>query len=144
MSMAADLDGGYAIRAAHIGETDDRRIAVTRTVARMIVGPLVEAGCRIRPPGKWAEGSLLEREHPPWTLTILLGRDKFGGGLGVNAARWMDPQHVEYYPFGTVKLPRGQIRYSTQRELEKASEQWREILLSVVLPWGTGIHARAG
>jgi hypothetical protein len=139
MSAAADLDGGYAIRAAHIGEDDNRRIAVTRTVARMIIGPLVAAGCRIRPPGNWAEGSHLERTEPPWTLSILLGRDKFGGGLGVNAGRWTDPQNVEYYSFGNVKLPRAQIRYSTQRELEKACEQWREILLSFVLPWGAGI-----
>jgi hypothetical protein len=144
MSAAADLDAGYAIRAAHIGEEDTRRITVTSTVARVIIRPLVAAGCRIRPPGKWAEGSSLERTDQPWTVTMLLSRDKFGGALGVNAARWTNPQHVEYYAFGAVKLPQAQIRYSTQRELEKACEQWREILLSVVLPWGAGVIDRAG
>ena len=52
MAEAAQLDRGYAVRAAHVGEEDGRRLSVGRTVARLVVKPLVAAGCAIEPPGK--------------------------------------------------------------------------------------------
>ena len=138
MAKAADLDGGYAIRAAHMGEEDDRRLSVSRTMVRLVVRPLVEAGCTIQPDGKWQATSFLVRDSLPRHMSIFLGRVKFGKALGVDAARWTHPEHVERFDFSSVGLPRGAISYTTQAELEKVCAHWRDLLLDVVLPWGEG------
>jgi hypothetical protein len=138
MAKAAALDGGYAVRAKHLGQQDDRRVTVSRTLARLVVAPLVAAGCIIEPSGKWSSGSYLVRHSPPWHLTILIGPVKFGGALGVNAGRWTDPKQVEYFQFADTGLPQGRIGYSTQTELEEACARWRDVLLMSVLPWGEG------
>jgi hypothetical protein len=138
MAKAVALDGGYAVRAKHLGQQDDRRVSVSRTVARLVIAPLVAEGCTIEPPGKWSSGSYLARHSPPWHLTIMIGAVKFGGALGVNAGRWTDPKQVEYFPFADAGLPRGRISYATQTELEEACTRWRDVLLTSVLPWGAG------
>jgi len=138
MAEAAALDGGYAVRAAHLGEKDERRKTVGRTLARLVVKPLVAAGCRIEPRGSWSPTSYLVRDCPPWILHVYVGTVKFGGAISVNASRWTDPKDVQYFAFADVGLPRGQICYSTQAELEEACERWRDLLLASVLPWGAG------
>jgi hypothetical protein len=138
MAKAAELNGGYAIRAAHLGEEDWRRMSVGRTLVRVIVKPLVAAGCTIEPLGKWSSTSYLVRHSPPWHMSLFMGPVKFGKALGVNAARWTDPKELEYFQFADVGLPFGQINYTTQTELEEACLQWRDVLLISVLPWGEG------
>jgi hypothetical protein len=107
-------------------------------MVRVVVKPLVEAGCVIEPAGKWSATSYLVRDSPPWHLSIFMGPVKFGKALGVNAARWTDPGQVERFNFADVGLPFGQINYTTQTELDEACLRWRDVLLTSVLPWGGG------
>ena len=142
MSEAAMIDGAYQIRADLIGEPDDRRISPARSVAKLVVVPLVAIGCEVQPPGRWASGSYLVREQAPWVLTILLGVRKFGGGIGVNAGRSLHGGNAEWFQFATLGLPSSQLVYSSQRELERVCELWRELLSRYVVPWGAGESIR--
>lgn len=141
MTEAARLDGAYQIRAAHIGEQDQRKITPARSLAKLVIAPLLALGCEVRPSGKWASGSYLVRERHPWALTILLGVRKFGHGIGVNAGRSLGGGPAEWFPFGSIGLPSAQIVYSSQQELERACGLWRELLSRHVLPWGAGESA---
>jgi hypothetical protein len=139
MAEAAALDGGYGVRASLIGTPSKPAARVSRTIAKRVIGPLLEAGCFVQPEGKWSQASILSRVVGPRHLDLHVATAMRGAALHVTAARWTRPGEVEYFPFAEVGLPGARISYASQAELEAACAMWVDVLLARVLPWGTGL-----
>lgn len=135
MAEAAALSAEYSVRAELFGVSDKRRISVTNTVRRKLVPFLTDAGFALQFGTEWSEGSVFVRRVGDVEQSIILGRTKFGKRLGVNAARWRDPQKVEHFSWAVAGLRSNALAYSTQRELEAVCGRWRELMTEHLWPW---------
>jgi hypothetical protein len=129
MSQAAALDSTYAVRAELIGTADSRAIRVAATVRRILVPFLVSQGFSGESTSSFA------RERGDVKDLVLVGRDKFGGRLGLMGASTVGGGPAVYFDWRTVGNRTGSLAYSTQGEIEAVCRRWCELLQSHLLPW---------
>lgn len=135
MSEAATLDATYAVRARFLGVEDTRTVRVAATVRRTLLPFLAQEGFEPVNPGPGRSGTCLERKVAGVTHSLLLGPDKFGGALGIHAAKHSGHHDVRYFDWGKTGVLTGTLRYATQGELEAVCERWKDLIRSHVLPW---------
>ena len=138
MQAAAELDRAYAIRARTVGQADARRIRLSETIRKALIPFFAELGFKPRGGGKWSMGEFLERERDGCHQSILVGRDKFGGRVGVASAQYRSPDHVEWYSWRQAGIRQGALAYKTQTDLEAACVLWRELVSEYLVPWWDG------
>ena len=135
MAQAAELDGTYAVRAALVGSVDQRKVRLAPTIRRLLLPGIFAAGFSTHPEGPWKEGVYLERQRGDFTHSLLIGRSKFGGRLGVDAVRRTGPADVQRFDWHRLNMRSGDLAFRTQEEVEAVCIRWREIIELEVVPW---------
>jgi hypothetical protein len=133
--QAAELDRTYSVRAELFGSSDPRRVQVSQSVRRLIVPALEANGFHPSAPGAWREGIYFERRVGAMTHNVLIGRDKFGGRLGLSVSKHADETNVIRFNWSDLGILTGTLSYRTQVELEAVCKRWTELLISNVFPW---------
>jgi hypothetical protein len=135
IERAAAVSKEYEIRARFFGVQDTRKIQVSKTIRKIVVPFLMDAGFTLQFGQKWSEGGMFQRLVPDWEHSVSIGRTKFGHGCGVLAACWRDPRKVEYFNWRPVGMLSGTLAYKTQGELEAACQRWCELMSAHLFPW---------
>ena len=129
MAEAAALDATYAIRAEHFGVSDERTVRVAPAIRR-ILKPALEAR------GFTEESRNFFVRHRARALdSIYVGRDKFGGRLGLMVAVCVGKSPALYFDWKLIGNRSGSVAYKTQLEVESACEYWLATIRTHVLPW---------
>ena len=129
MSEAAALDATYLVRAEYFGEADQRTVRVAPAIRRILRPELESSG--------FFEDSrnYFIRNRTTASDSIYVGRDKFGGRLGLLAAVCVGKSDVVHFDWKLVGNRSGSLAYKTQVEVEAACRHWVEIVRTHVLPW---------
>ena len=130
MSRAAELDATYEIRARLLGAADGRSVKPAAAIRRILVPALKKAGFTLVD-----KPFHFTRVRGQWTDAVNIGTVKFGGAIGVLAARYPDPDHVAYFDWRLVGNRTGTYSYRTRSELEAVCQRWAEVLEMILLPW---------
>jgi hypothetical protein len=96
MIEAAVLDGRYSVRADFVGHSDERAVRVSATIRKLVIPPLLQAGFCCKEAGSWKRGVFLERTVGNVVHSLLPGVEKFGGSIGILAARVVG-EKVDYF-----------------------------------------------
>jgi len=102
-----------------------------------VVPTLRALGFSVVPSGgpTWNEGDYFSRTVHRRQQIIRIGRQKFGGALGLNVGRQLADGSFDYMRWHELGLSLEHLKYSSEDELAAAIERLLAFVDDAILPW---------